>query len=328
MILVKRRLALLGLSTCLVLTGLFLSSGAEAAEEVRMGSRLEYFDVNYREGGFDKKYGIKAKAVPFKTGIEVVTAIQSGEIDFATSGHVPATVLLSKTDKVLVIGTAGYNAGSAYRLVVPVKSKFKSINDLKGKVIATKLGSGSYNAFASYLKSKKLNLKDFKMKNGGPGAIIAAMQAGSVDAGIWFDPTISIILNKGWGRVLLNFENHATFMGLWIVNRKFAEKNPKIVARFLAGVADSGDLLNTNPDKAAKFISIGYKRRGRDYPPELFRIGIPLMDFSTPIKPKYVSEIKKTFAALKKRGRIKGSEPNWGDLITEKYLKEAQKIRK
>jgi len=56
--------------------------------------------------------------------------------------------------------------------------------------------------------------------------------------------------------------------------------------------------------------------------------GSSFVDFSTPIKPKYVSEIKKTFAALKKRGRIKGSEPNWGDLITEKYLKEAQKIRK
>ncbi|MDH5748132.1 MAG: NrtA/SsuA/CpmA family ABC transporter substrate-binding protein [Rhodospirillales bacterium] len=301
---------------------------ANAAEKIRIGSRLEYYDVNYREGGFDKKYGLDAEAVPFKTGIEVVSAIQSGEIDFASTGHVPLAVLMSKTDKVLTIATAGYNAGSAYRMVVPVNSTFKSIEDLKGKVIATKLGSGSYNAFVNYLKAKGLNEKEFKMKNGGPGAIVAAMQGGSVDAGIWFDPTISLILYKKWGRVLLDFDGHATFMGLWIVNRKFAEKNPDAVVRFLAGAMDSGDLLNSDPGKASQLLATGYQRRGRDYPAGVFKDGIPLIDFSSPIKQKYIDEIKKTYQFLKAKGRIKGNEPAWNTLITSKYLDQAKKIRK
>ena len=99
------------------------------------------------------------------------------------------------------MGGGAYNAGSIYRMVVGKNTKYKTIHDLKGKVIATKIGSGSYKAFLSYIKAQGLKEKDFRMKNATPAAIIGAMQAGTVDAGIWFEPTISIILHKGWGRV-------------------------------------------------------------------------------------------------------------------------------
>jgi len=304
------------------------SVDAEAADKIRMGSRLEYYDVVYREGGFDKKYGIEAEGIPFATGVEVVTALQSGEIDIASSGHVPMTILLSKTDKVIAVASAAYNTGSVYRMVVAKNSPYKTIQDLKGKVIATKLGSGSYKAFSSYLKAKGLSEKDFRLKNAGPAAIIAAMQGGTVDAGIWFEPTISVILHKGWGRVLLNFEKHATFQVHWLVNRAFAEKNPDVVVRFLAGAMDAQALLNKDPKKASKLIATGYQRRGRDFPAEVFELGIPLMDFDSRIQPKHLDEIKRTYKFLKARGRIKGSEPDWSKAIATGYLEKAKAIRK
>lgn len=196
------KLAVVAVAALTVFTGISLTTEANAADEIRMGSRLEYWDVNYRLGGFDKKYGLEAKPVPFSTGIEVITAIQSGEIDIASSGHVPMTILFSKTDKVIAVGMATANNGGIYRLVVPKESKVQSIHDLKGKVIATKIGSGSYNALLNYLGNKGLQEKDFKVKNAGPGAIVAAMESGSVDAGIWFDPTIALILHRGLGRVV------------------------------------------------------------------------------------------------------------------------------
>ena len=117
-------------------------------------------------------------------------------------------------------------------------------------------------------------------------------------------------------------------MGLWIVNRKFAEKNPDVVVRFLAGAMDSAQLLNSDPGKASELIATGYQRRGRDYPAAVFKKGIPLIDFSLPIKQKYIDEIKKTFGFLKAKGRIKGNEPNWGKVITSSFLEKAKKIRK
>lgn len=313
---------------CVALGAFVFSVAAEAAEKIRMGSRLEYYDVVYREGAFDKKYDIEAVSVPFKTGVEVVTALQSGDIDIASSGHVPLTILLSKTDKVMVIASAAYNTGSIYRMVVGKDSKYKTIEDLKGKVIATKLGSGSYGAFLRYIKSKGLSEKDFKMKNAGPGAIVAAMQAGSVDAGIWFEPTISLILYRGWGRALLDFKDHAIFQVHWLVNREFAEKNPDVIVRFLAGAMDAQKLLGTNAEKASKMISTGYQRRGRDYPAEVFKLGIPLINFDTAVDAKHLDEIKRTYNFLKERGRIRGTEPDWSRVIDLSYLEKAKKIRK
>ena len=328
MVRIGTKLAVIALSALTAFTGISLSTAANAADEIRMGSRLEYWDVNYRLGGFDKKYGLEAKPVPFSTGIEVITAIQSGEIDIASSGHVPMTILLSKTDKVIVIGVATSSDGAIYRLVVPKDSKVQSINDLKGKVIATKIGSGSYNAFLNYLGAKGLEEKDFKVKNAGPGAIVAAMEAGSVDAGIWFDPTIALILHRGLGRVVFNFQGVVDTHGFWLVNRKFAEENPDKVVRFLAGALDSADMLNKNPGAAAKNIAAGYKVRGFDYGAEVFQGGINLMDYSVRVKPRHIATVKGTYEFFKGKGRIKGDEPDWNELINNKFLERAQAARK
>jgi ABC-type nitrate/sulfonate/bicarbonate transport system substrate-binding protein len=301
---------------------------AWGADKLKMGSRLEYYDVTYRQGGFDKKYDLDAEGVPFATGVEVVTAIQSGAIDIASSGHVPLTILLSKTDKVLVLASSAYNKGSLYRMVVGKDTPYKGIEDLKGKVVATKFGSGSYNAFLSYLKAKGMTEKDFRMKNASPAAIIGAMEAGTVDAGIWFEPTISVIVYKGFGRVLLDFEGHATFQAYWMVNRAFAEKNPDIVVRFLAGALDAQELLSTNVKESAVLISKGYKKRGRDMPPQVFEKGIELMDFSPDITPDKYAEMHRTYEFFKAKGRIKGPEPDWKSLFKTEYLEKAKKIRK
>jgi hypothetical protein len=91
---------------------------------------------------------------------------------------------------------------------------------------------------------------------------------------------------------------------------------------------DSGQLLNSNPGKASDLIATGYQRRGRDYPAAVFKKGIPLIDFSSPIKQKYIDEIKKTFGFLKAKGRIKGNEPAWDRVISSSFLEKAKKIRK
>ena len=140
--------------------------------------------------------------------------------------------------------------------------------------------------------------------------------------------SISVILHKGWGRVLLNFEKHATFQVHWLVNRAFAEKNKDVVVRFLAGAMDAQNLLNTDPKKASRLIATGYQRRGRDFPAEVFELGIPLMDFDSRVQKKHIDEIKRTYHFLKSKNRVKGPEPDWSKVVTTEYLDLAQAKRK
>lgn len=301
---------------------------AWGAPKIKMASRLEYWDVLYREAGFDRKYGVEARAIPYATGVEVVTALQSGAIDIASSGHVPLTLLLSRTDRVVVLASGAFNRGSVYRMVVRKDTPYRTIEDLKGKVIATKFGSGSYNAFLSYLKAKGLKEQDFRMENATPAVIISAMEAGTVDAGIWFEPTISIIRYRGLGRVLLDFEGHAIFQVYWAVTQGFAQKNPDMVVRFLAGVLDTQDMLAKDPKKSAQLISRGFKGRGKYMPPEVLEMGIPLLSYSPNITPDKIEELRKTYAFFKKKGRIQGGEPAWRNVINTGYLEKAQAIRR
>ena len=318
---------LLVMILCFIILSL-LGASAWGAPKFRMASRLEYWDVIYGEGVFDRKYGVEAQAIPYATGVEVVTALQSGAIDIASTGHVPLTLLLSKTDRVFVLASVAFNRGSVYRMVVGKNTPYRDINDLKGKVVATKFGSGSYNAFLSYLKAKGLKEKDFRMENATPAVIISAMEAGTVDAGIWFEPTISIILYKGLGRVLLDFEGHAIFQAYWVVTRAFAQKHPDVVVRFLAGALDAQDMITKNPKKSAQLISEGFKRRGKYMPPEVLEMGIPLLSYAPNITPDKIDELGRTFRFFKKKGRIHGEEPAWQKIIKTGYMEKAQAIRK
>lgn len=312
---------------CLAALSLLVTS-VWGGPKIKMASRLEYWDVLYREGAFDRKYGLEAQAIPYPTGVKVVTALQSGAIDIASSGHVPLTILLSKTDRVIVLAGGPFNRGSVYRMVVGNNTPYKTIEDLRGKVIATKFGSGSYNAFLSYIKAKGLKEEDFRMENATPAVIISAMEAGTVDAGIWFEPTISIIRYKGLGRVLLDFEGHAIFQVYWVVTRAFAEKHPDVVVRFLAGVLDTQDMLAKDPKKSAQLISRGFKRRGKYMPPEVLEMGIPLLSYTPDITPDKIDELSRIFGVFKKKGRIHGEEPAWQNVINAGYLEKAQAIRK
>jgi sulfonate transport system substrate-binding protein len=315
------------MALCFSALVLFANS-AWCAPKIKMASRLEYWDVLYREAAFDLKYGVDARAIPYATGVKVVSALQSGAIDVASSGHVPLTLLLSRTDRVIVLASGPFNRGSVYRMVVGKNTPYRTIEDLKGKVIATKFGSGSYNAFLSYIKAKGLKESDFRMENATPAVIISAMEAGTVDAGIWFEPTISIIQYKGLGRVLLDFEGHAVFQVYWAVTRAFAEKHPDVVIRFLAGVLDTQDMLAKDPQTSARLVAKGFKARGKYMPPEVLEMGIPLLSYSPDITPDKIEELRKTFAFFKKKGRIHGNEPVWQKCIDTGYLKKAQAIRK
>mgnify|MGYP003573629581 CR=1 FL=1 len=63
-------------------------------------------------------------------------------------------------------------------------------------------------------------------------------------------------------------------------------------------------------------------------PPEVFEKGIELMDFSPDITPDKYVEMHNTYEFFKKKGRIKGPEPDWKSLFKTEYLEKAKKIRK
>ena len=309
---------------------LFLPSAPADAQvkKFKMEARSEFWILAYLEGQFDKKYGIEAEPVTFGTGVEAVEALIGGSIDISSSGHIPIVTMMTKTKNVLIAGLYEVNNGSIYKLIVRKDAPYKTVADLRGKRIATRIGTGPYIAFMNYVKAKGMSGKDFQILNSQPAEIVAALESKSVEGAVWFQPTTSIMLWKGFGRILANFDGHARAQGHWLANRAFAEKNPDTVVRFLAGAFDVQEMLQNNPRVAAQLISKGLARRGRQLPPEVVAIGMDEFDWNPVPDPRVLPELGKAFQFLKAAGRVKGAEPDWAALMPDTYWKKALEFRR
>lgn len=312
---------------CIVFIFLAMSEPVLAeAKKFKMVWRLEFWDSVYLQGGFDKKYGLEAQPVKFTSGVEAMEGVLSRSVDIGNLGDVPAISMLSKAPDFYIIGVGGWFNGAAYRMVVKKDAPYKTLADLKGKVIATKIGSGSYAVLLKMIKDKGFKDKDFQILNSTPPEIIAAMEQGSVDAALWFEPTMSLIQHKGWGKIIFDFKGYSDSYNLWMVHKKYAEKNPDTVARFMAGIMDAQYELENNQWIAAKLISDAYATRGRRVPPQVFYNGLPTIHY-IPWAEDVLESLKVRWKFLVEKKKIRGKMPNWSELINLRYLKMADKIR-
>lgn len=301
---------------------------AGAADTIRMGSRNTNLDVILIESGLLAKYDIDAEVVRVKTGIEMVEALLGDSVDVGIVGGAPLTSALLRTDKLAVIGNAWTTDGGYAKVLVRQDAPFRTIHDLKGKKIANKIGSGSYRALGDWCAKNDCQLSDFEILNTAPAAIIAALESGSVDAGIWFAPTTSIAVHKGFARILGDFKGANLGQATWVAREPFAGDNADLLSRFMAAATDAQELVINNPREGAELLSQGLKKLGRDLPVEVLEIGINDFVYEHGLTDKKVQVFDAIFAALKKQGKYRGDKPDFSQFFDPSYYDAGLKLRK
>lgn len=297
-------------------------------ERIRISYRQEAWTMVYIAGRFAEKYGLEVEPVSFKTGVETMEALLAGSLQFADMGDVPAVTLLTRSKDFRVVALSTRQDGRQYRLVVHPKSNIRTFADLKGKRIATRIGSGSYVVLSRYAQSQGMKIGDFQILNSTPPEIIAAMEAGSVDAGLWIEPTPSIILAKGLGRPLMAFQGMVQTPAMWVASKKFLDEKSEVMVRFLASFMDAQDVLENYKEAAAILISKGFAERGQRLEPSVFRVSLD-RSFNPRLSDGYLlSVLRSKWQELKERKRMKGAEPDWPALLDEKHLLRAMGLRR
>ena len=119
----------------------------------------------------------KVTWVPFKNGPDLSAAVQGGSLDLATLGDTPAlTAKASGIDTYLVNQSAvGQDAW-----LVGAKG-VTTLDDLKGKTIATQVGSYMYRYLVALLRQKGLD-GDVKITHVYTANAIASLQSGGIAA--------------------------------------------------------------------------------------------------------------------------------------------------
>lgn len=142
-----------------------------------------------KEQGFFKKEGLDVDLVEFQNSADGINAVVAGKLDVGAFGTTAPLVFYSKGSDLKIIG--GIMGQDAALVVKPeLAGTIRSINDLKGKKVATVRMASGDAVLRGALKDARINWKNdlhiFELKN--PPAVIEAVKSGQVDAGLVWGP--------------------------------------------------------------------------------------------------------------------------------------------
>jgi ABC-type nitrate/sulfonate/bicarbonate transport system substrate-binding protein len=212
--------------------------------------------------GYFTKYGLDAAVVTFNTGTDAVQAMRSAKAGYVLAGDLPSSKTWAVGD---VVGIAPITWDVTSLAILAVANVTKP-SDLKGKKVATPLGSTGEIFFVNYLRQNGMSRKDVDLINLTPGDMPAAMANGDIVAYLWNNLTTTQGLKAVKGAHYLTDGSKGFGINRVMLNaaRPTAENNPDQVVAMVRSLRDAVRLLNTNPDECypivAKALSTSIER--------------------------------------------------------------------
>ena len=173
------------------LAAISASSSSSATEPRKVIVFIEP-DVHYDsvwmadQKGFYKDEGLEVELKNFPTGANALTAFTAGEGNIVLSGELPAMRHWAdvKKDYRLITVLERDSAG----FVVVAQPSIKTAADLKGKTVATRVGSTGSWFISEYLTKNGLSSNDVKIKNLNPAVLPTALCRGEISAFFIWQP--------------------------------------------------------------------------------------------------------------------------------------------
>jgi taurine transport system substrate-binding protein len=204
---------------------------------------------------FQKELGTKVNVIEFQAG-DIRNAMIAKDIDFALLGSSSAALGIASGMDVEVVWIHDI-LGEAEELVARNGTGIRSIQDLKGKKVATPFTSTSHYSLLRAMElngvpEKNVTLLDMQMPD-----IYAAWQRGDIDAAYAWDPILSSLLKSG--AALLTSGDLAkkgvVTSNVEIVRKDFAQKYPEIVTDYVKAVNQAVELYRQSEKEATGAVA-------------------------------------------------------------------------
>lgn len=218
------------------------------ANPLRVGSiQIAGFAPVYMLEEIGARQGVSIEILDFTGTAERLAALLRGDIDLAFAGWTGLISLAAQGDPVVAL--AGAFTGG-YTLTVRSDGPIQSVEDLRGKKVAYRIGSNAELYLLSQLEMAGLSLNDVEAVHMDFPQMPLALARGDIDAFFGSEPHSSIAIHDGYGR-LLKYPYDVSFGGLngvLVATRSFVEQHPEAVKTFLRLFVSATDYLNTFPD--------------------------------------------------------------------------------
>lgn len=232
----------------------FETAKIKAGYMPNLGSAALY--VTAEKMGYFEEMGLEVETIEFQSGPPEIAAMASGDIQICQIGHgAHALCAEGQAEIFQIVSTSLADA------IIGNKEKgVSSIEDLKGKRVATSAGTSAEAIFNIALEEAGLSTDDVETVEMDTNGMVSAMVSGSVDACATWAPNNKVIENQlGDNAVVLatneDYVDKVTFPDSFATTKEYAEENHDVLVRFTRAIQKAMDYRAENIEEVARWTA-------------------------------------------------------------------------
>jgi ABC-type nitrate/sulfonate/bicarbonate transport system substrate-binding protein len=216
-------------------------------------------------------------------------------------------------------------AGKTNAIVAAKDSGIRRIADLKGKRVASQIGSATNYVFLNKILPKSgLTKDDVHIVNVTFQNQVAAIVGKSADAFAGVEPFPSVAEVEGLGHAIVDYSQFDMQPVFLAVNAPILDKRKNDLVAFMRGWLAAVDIVNKEPQRAVRIVFDQFKAQGYDTKEAVFKLMLTKLE----VKPQYVPNLKQYLDeqadVLVKEKQI-SSVPDWNRILDTSVLTQATK---
>jgi ABC-type nitrate/sulfonate/bicarbonate transport system substrate-binding protein len=263
--------------------------------------------------GFFKDEGLDAEVTVFTTGATATEAFRAGRGDFISAGDLPSAAMW-KTGN--VVGLAPLSSDTDIFGIVG-KKEINAPGDLRGRKVATRVGSTGEFLLYRYLATGGLGPSDVAIVDLAPPDMVVALIHGDIDAFAWLAPFTTRAINTGTNiKLITSAKGLANNRIILSVTKSFANQNPELVRKVLRATQRATELVRSNPEDATKIWADAVQGNVAQSIPV-----VRLITYDVTFNDAFVNDMNELAKFMVQKGALK--EPiNWAAEMNTSFLRE------
>jgi NitT/TauT family transport system substrate-binding protein len=243
-------------------------------------------------------------------------ALQSGQIDASTLTYDQVIAADSRGWKLKVVMPVDYSVGGD---AILADARVRSVRDLKGRKVAFMAASPSDFLLGYALSREGLSERDILPVNTTPEGVAGIMAGGSTEAGVTYEPSVSLIAKSSGGKrfhvLMSSREARGMITDVLVLKEGAISRNPAMVDALIRGTLDGLDFMKSDPAGAAQIIARSLEISAAEVREQLANIENPaLAELADVFKnetalPSFYASGRIIAEILKREGQIDAAPP-------------------
>ena len=238
-----------------------LPHAAGAADKIVIGEQRALSAMVSSVGiakGFFAEEGLEVTQVFGERPTDTIPAVLAGQADFSFSATPPFLAATANGAQLVAVGVFSYGY-SGHLIASKANGNLKTLADFRGKRIGMQRGTGVANVFLIAAERQGLKESDFNITNLRVADMPTAMQTGSFDAVLGWEPGMSRIVSMGYGERSISAEQFEKIAGVTYVfplftTQAMVKNRPDVVQRFMNGWAKSLYFANSHHGESLQIL--------------------------------------------------------------------------